>query len=63
MSVLQPKDLEVLQTEILFLMEQLPRDITERPTREIGINDYDVLLFGLMNMMMILLQRFPVFKK
>jgi len=44
-------------------MEQLPRDIIERPTKEIGINDYDNLLFGLMNMMMILLQRFPMFKK
>lgn len=53
----------MLHSKILFLIEQLPKDIIERSIKEIGSNDHDVLLGGLMGVLNQLLQRFPGFKK
>ena len=63
LEVLEQKDLEALQSQVLHLIEQLPKDIIERQTKEVGSSDTDILLGGLMNVLMHLLRRFPVFKK
>ena len=53
----------MLQSQVIYLIEQLPKDIIQRPIKEIGSNDHDMLLGGLMGVLNILLQRFPGFKK
>ena len=63
LAVLEPKDLETLHAQVIGLIEQIPRDIMQRPTKEIGSSDTDILLGGLMNVLTNLLRRFPVFKR
>jgi hypothetical protein len=63
LELLEPKDLHALNSQILGLINQLPKDIMERTTKEIGSSDTDILLGGLINVLTRLLQRFPVFKQ
>lgn len=63
LAVLEPRDLEALQAQVIGLIEQLPIDIMQRPTKEIGSSDTDILLGGLMNVLINLLRRFPGFKR
>ena len=63
MEFLEPKDLQALNSQILNLIDQLPKDIIKRPTNEVGSSDTDILLGGLMNVLIRILQRFPIFKK
>ena len=51
------------ESQIVPLIQQLPIDIIERPVKEIGLTDHDMLLGGLMGLLIQLLQLFPNFKQ
>ena len=59
LGILEQSDQEVLQDQIVSLIEQLPRDIMERQTKEKCSFDTDILLGGYMNVLNNLLRRFP----
>ena len=63
LEVLNEGDLVILKAQVVDLIEKLPREIIDRPTKEVGSSDYDLLLNGLLNFLIRLLQRFPQFKK
>ena len=63
LKLLTLSDLGMLNAEVNQLLQQLPTDIIERPIKELGSNDQDTLLYGLMSTLAELLQRYPQFKQ